>query len=83
MTNGSGATASEPPHSLDAEQATLGSILLDPSACREIAESLQADDFYRPDHRLIAAAIASVALEALPDPVIVAERLNQAGKLEE
>ena len=83
MTNGNGATALEPPHSLDAEQATLGSILLDPSACREIAESLQADDFYRPDHRLIAAAIASVALEALPDPVIVAERLNQAGKLEE
>lgn len=79
----SGNAAAVPPHSVDSEQATLGSILLDPSACREIAASLEPDDFYRPDHRLIAQAIARVAREAPPDLALVAEQLAQGGKLEE
>jgi RecA-family ATPase len=71
------------PHSLEAEQATLGSILLDPSACRDVAMALRADDFYRPDHRLIAKAIACIARESLPDLALVVEQLAQAGELEE
>lgn len=83
MTGTNGATEG-PPHSVDAEQATLGCILLDPSACREIAAGLAADDFFRPDHRLIAQAIASVARgDALPDLALVAEQLAQAGKLDD
>ncbi|HEX5461071.1 MAG TPA: AAA family ATPase [Steroidobacteraceae bacterium] len=73
----------EPPHSVDAEQATLGCILLDPSACREIAAGLEPDDFYRPDHRLIAQAIANIARRAIPDWASVAEQLRQDGKLDD
>lgn len=79
----SAASASTQPHSVEAEQATLGSILLDPSACREIATGLRADDFYRPDHRLIAQAIATVARQSLPEFGLVVEQLSQAGKLQE
>jgi RecA-family ATPase len=73
----------EPPHSVAAEQAVLGCVLLDPAACRELAAGLQPEDFYRPDHRLIARAIAAVARDSLPDVALVVEQLTQAGKLDE
>ena len=43
-----------------------------------------ADDFFRPDHRLIFDSIASLAGEAQPcDPVTVSEHLQRLGKLQE
>ncbi len=42
-----------PPHSVEAESAVLGGLLIDNSAMERIIDVLQADDFYRPDHALI------------------------------
>jgi hypothetical protein len=62
----------------------LGGLLLDNSAWRTVAEILTVEDFYRPDHRLIFAAIAQLARKGLPfDIVTLAEELTRQGKLEE
>ena len=53
--------APTPPHSVEAEQAVLGGLLLDPAAWDSVADRVVADDFYRPDHRLIFAAIGELA----------------------
>lgn len=78
------ATFRVPPHSLEAEQAVLGGLMLDNSAWDRVADRIQADDFYRNDHRLIFRAIASLAEESAPfDMVTVAERLARNGTLQE
>lgn len=69
-----------PPHSVDAEQALLGAILLDPRAWGRAA--VEADDFYRAEHRLIFAAMAAVVPRGMPDAVTVANELRQRGQLE-
>ena len=50
-----------PPHSVEAEQAVLGGLMLDPIAWDNVADTITEDDFYRPDHRLIFAGIAALA----------------------
>ena len=50
-----------PPHSLEAEQAVLGGLLLDNSTWDTVADRLLADDFYRRDHQLIFEAIAELS----------------------
>lgn len=40
-----------PPHSLEAEKGVLGSLLLDPRMCDEVAMVLRAEEFYSPSHR--------------------------------
>ncbi len=49
-----------PPHSVEAEQAVLGGLLLDTSAWDAVADRLRADDFYRRDHQLIFDGIAEL-----------------------
>ena len=49
-----------PPHSVEAEQAVLGALMLDNRAWDTIADRLVADDFYRRDHQLIFEAIAEL-----------------------
>jgi replicative DNA helicase len=46
-----------PPQNLEAEQCVLGSILLQTEAMDKVVETLAAEDFYRPEHRLIFAAM--------------------------
>ena len=46
-----------PPQSLEAEQAVLGTILLQPDAILQVVEILKAEDFYREAHRIIFAAM--------------------------
>ncbi|EQD36417.1 replicative DNA helicase, partial [mine drainage metagenome] len=48
------------PHSIEAEQAVLGGIMLQPEAWDRIADLVTAEDFYRRDHRLIFAAIGQL-----------------------
>jgi replicative DNA helicase len=73
-----------PPYSTEAEQAVLGGLLLDNSAWRTVAELLTAEDFYRPDHRLIFDAIAQLARKGFPfDIVTLAEELARKDTLEE
>ena len=72
-----------PPHSIEAEQAVLGGLMLDTQAWDNVADAVVEDDFYRPDHRLIFAAIAALAGEAKPcDVVTVSQHLERTGKLE-
>ncbi|OEF97339.1 replicative DNA helicase [Desulfuribacillus alkaliarsenatis] len=42
-----------PPHHVEAEQAVLGSILLDNNALITVSEFLQPEDFYRKNHEII------------------------------
>ena len=42
-----------PPHSIEAEQAVLGSILLNNMYWDDVAENVVKEDFYRFEHRLI------------------------------
>lgn len=72
-----------PPHSIEAEQAVLGGLLLDQQAWSEVGDTLAAADFYRHDHRLIFEAITALEREQRPfDAIIVAGWLDAAGQLE-
>lgn len=42
-----------PPHNLDAEEAVIGSVLIDPESFFDVAEFLKPDDFYLVKHRWI------------------------------
>lgn len=46
-----------PPQAVEAEQSVLGSLLLDVNGIIKVADTLQPEDFYRPDHQLIYEAI--------------------------
>jgi replicative DNA helicase len=71
-----------PPHSIEAEQAVLGGLLLDASAWDNVADVVRSNDFYRPDHRLIFDAIGELAGGGKPcDVVTVSEQLERVGQL--
>ena len=73
-----------PPHSVEAEQAVLGALMLDNRAWDTIADRLVADDFYRRDHQLIFEAIAELAGRSEPsDAVTLSEWLGRKGVSEE
>lgn len=73
-----------PPQDLGAEQATLGSILLEPDAVGMAASIVEADDFYREAHRLIFDAAQTVADRNEPvDLITVSAELRRRGQLED
>jgi len=73
-----------PPNSIEAEQSLLGGLMLDHKSWDKVADVVTANDFYRKDHRLIFAAIATLAEGANPsDVVTVSECLENSGQLEE
>jgi replicative DNA helicase len=73
-----------PPHSTEAEQAVLGGLLIDQAAWDQVGDVIVADDFYRPDHRLIFNALAElIAGSRPPDVVTCSEQLARRGQLEE
>ncbi len=49
-----------PPHSIDAEQAVLGALLIDPNAWDRVVDRLVEEDFYRKDHRVLFRAVAQL-----------------------
>ncbi|PWK87637.1 replicative DNA helicase [Fulvimonas soli] len=55
-----------PPHSIEAEQAVLGGLMLAPGALDKVADRLAEGDFYRKDHRLIWRAITELANKGMP-----------------
>ncbi len=93
MADGAGAAAQRadatadlklPPHSLEAEQAVLGGLMLEEAAWDKIADVLTAEDFYRHDHRLIFQAVSELVAAQRPvDVVTVSEHLESQGRLEE
>ena len=73
-----------PPHTVEAEQAVLGGLMLDNRAWDAIADRLVAEDFYRRDHQLIFEAVAERAANGQPsDAVTLAEWLERKGLGEE
>ncbi|MBS0351088.1 MAG: replicative DNA helicase [Proteobacteria bacterium] len=72
-----------PPHSLEAEQAVLGSLLIDHKAWDRMSDQLIAEDFYRNDHRLIYLAMCHLAERNMPfDVLTVSEILKTRQQLE-
>ena len=55
-----------PPHSIDAEQAVLGGLMLDPQALEKIMDLVSYTDFYRRDHQLIFKAISELSEKNRP-----------------
>jgi replicative DNA helicase len=78
------ADAPVPPHSIEAEQAVIGGLLLDSAAWDNVADVVKQEDFYRPDHQQIFEAIGVLAGLGKPcDVVTVSEQLERNGKLDE
>jgi replicative DNA helicase len=73
----------QPPHSVEAEQAVLGGLLIDPVAWDQVGDMITADDFYRPDHRLVFGALAELVAAGKPgDVVTVSEQLAHNSNLD-
>ena len=70
------------PHSLEAEQAVLGGLMLKNDAFDSVAEVLADSDFYGADHRSIFNAMAGLAANGQPfDPITLAESLQNSNEL--
>ncbi len=71
-----------PPSSVQAEQALLGGLMLDNAAWDKVADIVGEADFYRPDHRLIFAAIRILADRRQPfDAVTISEFLESRSEI--
>jgi len=71
-----------PPHSIEAEQAVLGGLMLDNNAWERVLDQVSDGDFYRHDHRLIFRAIFTLAERNSPfDVVTLSEQLDKEGHL--
>ncbi|MEM1185246.1 MAG: replicative DNA helicase [Planctomycetota bacterium] len=77
-----GVSDARPPHSVEAERAVLGSLLLDPSVAADV--SLAVEDFFGPSHR----GLYEIMLELVGgsggiDPVVVWDRMQAVGGFRE
>ena len=76
--------ARQMPHSLEGEQAVLGSMLIDPECIKDVMDKLQPGDFYLRQNREIFEAIYSMFSYARPvDGITVAEELRKNGTYDE
>jgi len=72
-----------PPHDIQAEQAVLGSMLLDKDAVVNALEVLKEESFYREDNRAVFAAISSLYSKSEPiDLITVKNELTENGNFE-
>lgn len=72
------------PYSVEAEQAVLGSVIIDPKCLTDIATSMKTEYFYIPQHREIYAAMASMyELSQTIDFVSLLEKLKSDGVYDE
>jgi replicative DNA helicase len=72
-----------PPHSIEAERAVLGAILLNKDAFDAVSSIVKAEDFYSDNHRVIYEAIVSIiGKNQRADYVLLSEELKKAQKLE-
>jgi replicative DNA helicase len=73
-----------PPHSIEAEQALLGGLLLDNQAWDRIGDLVSEVDFYRDDHRRIFRHISKLVELGKPaDVVTVFESIEKSGEVEQ
>jgi replicative DNA helicase len=72
------------PHSREAEESVIGSILINPEAYYDVAQFLQVDDFYIHRHRWIWESFTRLHERRSPiDFLTVSEELDQMGHLAE
>lgn len=77
-------TEKVPPQNLEAEQSSLGSMMLERSALEKGMEILKAEDFYRPAHQEVFDALISLAERDEPvDLITLQEELRKRAKLED
>ncbi len=73
-----------PPQNLEAEQAVLASMLLDPSAIDKVEEVLEEEFFYRGAHRAVFRAIGALsARNESADLITVTEELRKQGSFDD
>lgn len=72
------------PHHIEAEQAVLGSLLIDPDAFAKIADTLEPHHFYRDAHRIIFQAIVTLnQRREIADYLTISDELERNQKLEQ
>ena len=72
------------PYSVEAEQAVLGSIIVDPKCLNDVATSIKAEYFYIPQHREIYATLAEMyELSQTIDFISLLEKLKRDGVYDE
>ncbi|MBM2811867.1 MAG: dnaB, partial [Chloroflexi bacterium] len=72
-----------PPHSSEAEESVLGSLLIDPEAIEAVASFLRVEDFYHPRNRDIYGAMLRLFDRRQPtDFVMVCDELERADLLD-
>jgi replicative DNA helicase len=72
------------PHSREAEEAVIGSVLINPEAYYDVASFLRADDFYIHRHRWIWETFSRLHERRVPiDFLTVSQELEQQGQLAE
>ena len=77
-------TSKIPPHSLEAERAVLGGMLLDRESLPRALELLKPFDFYKEDHRTIFGSMLALFERHEPvDLLTVSEELKRRGALDE
>ena len=73
-----------PPHSIEAEQAVLGSMLIDRESWDKVAELVTDADFYNHSHQVIFRVILKLLGESQPvDLITVSEALEHRNELED
>ncbi|QQC63799.1 replicative DNA helicase [Paraburkholderia ginsengisoli] len=70
------------PHSLEAEQSVLGSLLIDNDSIDRVGD-LRAEHFYRADHRMIFEQITTMIADGGADVLTAFERLQSTGKAQQ
>lgn len=72
-----------PPHSVEAEQAVLGGLMLDNSVWDDVAEIIMEEDFYRHENQLIFRVMYSQSEADKPiDVVTMVEALDSLGEID-
>jgi replicative DNA helicase len=72
-----------PPQSIEAEEAVLGALLVNPTSLTRVVETLAPESFYKPAHKVLYSAIIDLFNKSEPiDIVTVSEYLRDADKLE-
>ncbi|HHR4398536.1 TPA: replicative DNA helicase [Salmonella enterica] len=72
-----------PPHSIEAEQAVLGGLMLDNGRWDDVAERVVADDFYTRQHRQIFTEMGRLQENGCPlDLITLSESLERLGTLD-
>lgn len=78
------ATSTAVPHSREAEEAVVGAVFINPEVYYDIAQFLNADDFYIHRHKWIWETFTSLHEQRIPiDLLTVADELDRRGQLGE